>query len=140
MPAFEQDAPIPRPSRGPDQMVRALDSATQPGEPQAARALAHRSVAELAIIIPTLNEADNIELLLARLDRALAGIAWEVVFVDDDSTDGTRGCIRAAERRDPRVRALHRIGRRGLASACIEGALATSAPFIAVMDGDLQHD
>ena len=140
MPVFEQDPPIPRPSRGRDQMVRALDGAAQPGEPQAARAPAHRSVAELAIIIPTLNEADNIELLLARLDRALTGIPWEVVFVDDDSTDGTRGFIRAAERRDPRVRALHRIGRRGLASACIEGALATSAPYIAVMDADLQHD
>ena len=97
-------------------------------------------VAELAIIIPTLNEAGNIEPLLARLDRVLAGIAWEAVFVDDDSTDRTRQAIRTAERRDPRVRALHRIGRRGLASACIEGALATSAPYVAVMDADLQHD
>ena len=97
-------------------------------------------VAELAIIIPTLNEAGNIDPLLARLDRVLAGIAWEVVFVDDDSTDRTREAIRAVERRDPRVRAMHRIGRRGLASACIEGALTTSAPYVAVMDADMQHD
>lgn len=106
----------------------------------AARPVRVPGVAELAIIIPTLNEAGNIDPLLARLDRVLAGIAWEVVFVDDDSTDATRVAIREAERRDPRVRALHRIGRRGLASACIEGALATSAPYVAVMDADLQHD
>ena len=95
---------------------------------------------ELAIIVPTLNERDNIEKLLARLSAVLADTVWEAVFVDDDSTDGTRDVIRAIAQRDGRVRCLHRIGRRGLASACIEGALATSAPYIAVIDADLQHD
>ncbi|MGH6799441.1 MAG: glycosyltransferase, partial [Roseiarcus sp.] len=83
---------------------------------------------------------DNIEPLLDRLSATLADIAWEAVFVDDDSTDGTRDAIRAIAQRDGRVRCLHRIGRRGLASACIEGALATSAPYVAVIDADLQHD
>ncbi len=98
------------------------------------------AAAGLAVIIPTLNERDNIVPLLTRLERVLDGIEWEAIFVDDDSTDGTRDVIRSIARRDPRVRCLHRIGRRGLASACIEGALATSTPYIAVIDADLQHD
>ena len=99
-----------------------------------------RSGAELAIVIPTFNERDNIEPLLRRIDDALAGVNWEVVFVDDDSTDGTSDAIRTAASRDSRVRCIQRIGRRGLATACIEGVLATAAPYFAVMDADLQHD
>ena len=97
-------------------------------------------MAELAIIIPTLNERDNVEPILDRLDRVLAGIAWEVVFVDDDSPDGTACVARQIAQSRPNVRVIQRIGRRGLSSACIEGMLATSAPYLAVMDGDLQHD
>ncbi|HKF72441.1 MAG TPA: glycosyltransferase family 2 protein [Stellaceae bacterium] len=97
-------------------------------------------VAELAVIIPTLNERGNVAPMIDRLEHVLAGVAWEAIFVDDDSTDGTREAIKAVARRDPRVRALHRIGRRGLSSACIEGALASAAPYIAVIDADLQHD
>jgi dolichol-phosphate mannosyltransferase len=97
-------------------------------------------VAELAIVIPTLNECRNVAPLIERLDRVLAGVAWEAIFVDDDSTDGTLDAIHTMARRDPRVRSLHRIGRRGLASACIEGALGSSAPFVAVIDADMQHD
>ena len=91
------------------------------------------------MIVPTLNERDNIAPLLAKLAAALDGLAWEAVFVDDDSKDGTGPCSRS-QRRLPRMRALRRIGRRGLASACIEGMLATSAPYLAVIDADLQHD
>ena len=94
----------------------------------------------LSIVIPTFNERENVEDMVQRIDAALVGTAWEVLFVDDDSLDGTAELIRAISLRDPRVRCLHRIGRRGLSSACIEGILATSAPFIAVMDADLQHD
>lgn len=94
----------------------------------------------LSIIVPTFNEAANIEALLSRLDATLLGTSWEVIFVDDDSTDGTADLVRAISQRDGRVRCIQRIGRRGLSSACIEGMLASSAPFIAVMDGDLQHD
>jgi dolichol-phosphate mannosyltransferase len=95
---------------------------------------------ELAVIVPTLNERDNIAPLLARLGEALAGLRWEVVFVDDDSQDGTAELLLRLERAMPRVRVIRRIGRRGLASACIEGMLATGAPFVAVIDADLQHD
>ena len=94
----------------------------------------------LSIVIPTFNERENVEDMVQRIDAALVGTSWEVLFVDDDSPDGTAELIRAISLRDPRVRCLHRIGRRGLSSACIEGILATSAPLIAVMDADLQHD
>lgn len=96
--------------------------------------------ADLAIVIPTYNERDNIVPLHAALARALEGVRWEAVFVDDDSPDGTAAAVRALARADGRVRCLQRLGRRGLASACIEGTLATSAPCVCVIDADLQHD
>jgi dolichol-phosphate mannosyltransferase len=96
--------------------------------------------AELTIVAPTFNERENVAELVARLDRALEGVRWEIVFVDDDSNDGTIGALRTLAQSDPRVRAIHRIGRRGLSSAVVEGVLASSAPFVAVMDADLQHD
>jgi len=95
---------------------------------------------ELSIVIPTLNERENVPLIVERLNRVLAGIAWEVVFVDDDSPDGTADAVRALARSQSNIRCVQRIGRRGLSSACIEGMLATSALYLAVMDGDLQHD
>ncbi len=95
---------------------------------------------ELAIVVPTFKERDNIRPLLACLDRVLAGIPHEVIFVDDDSPDGTAHLVRQISLERPDVRVLQRIGRRGLASACVEGMLATAAPYIAVMDADLQHD
>jgi dolichol-phosphate mannosyltransferase len=95
---------------------------------------------DLSIIVPTLNERDNIRPLIAEIDKALPGIRWEIIFVDDDSRDGTASLIRAIARDDSRVRCLQRIGRRGLSTACIEGVLASAAPFVAVTDADLQHD
>jgi len=95
---------------------------------------------ELTVVVPTFNEHDNIVPLLDRLNTVLAGIAWEVIFVDDDSPDGTAEAVREASRRDSRVRCIQRMGRRGLAGACIEGILASSAPYVGVMDADLQHD
>ncbi|HUQ90853.1 MAG TPA: glycosyltransferase family 2 protein [Bryobacteraceae bacterium] len=95
---------------------------------------------ELALVIPTYNESENVKPLLAVLERALEGISYEVIFVDDDSPDGTAALARMVGRTNPRVRVIQRINRRGLASACVEGMMATSAPFIAVMDADLQHD
>ena len=95
---------------------------------------------ELAVVIPTLNERPNILELVQRLRRALEGISWELIFVDDDSTDGTASLIEQLAETDPRIRLIRRIGRRGLSSACIEGMLSTGASAIAVMDADLQHD
>ncbi|HUZ65330.1 MAG TPA: glycosyltransferase family 2 protein [Acetobacteraceae bacterium] len=94
----------------------------------------------LTIIVPCFNERPNVAPMVARLSATLAGHAWEVVFVDDDSPDGTADAAREIAQADPRVRCLRRIGRRGLASAVIEGALSSSADIIAVIDGDLQHD
>lgn len=102
--------------------------------PPAARA------AEFTVVVPCRNEAENVPLLVGRLRHALAGVDWEVVFVDDDSPDGTAAAAKAIAARDPRVRCIRRVGRRGLASACLEGMLSSSAPFVAVIDGDLQHD
>jgi dolichol-phosphate mannosyltransferase len=90
--------------------------------------------------VPTYNERDNVEELTKRLDACLRGVHWGVIFVDDDSPDGTAAKVRNLARADARVRTVHRINRRGLSSACAEGMLASSAPFLAVMDGDLQHD
>jgi dolichol-phosphate mannosyltransferase len=95
---------------------------------------------ELTLVIPTMNERGNIAELVSRLDRVLAGVAWEAIFVDDDSTDGTRDEVRRLSLVDGRLRCLHRIGRRGLSSACIEGIQASQSPQVAVMDADLQHD
>ena len=95
---------------------------------------------ELAIIIPTFNERGNIAPLLEKIEDALTGLAWEVIFVDDDSTDGTGSVLHSVCRSDPRVRMLQRIGRRGLSSAVVEGVLSSSTPYVAVMDADMQHD
>ncbi len=123
----------PSPSAAP----LAADAAGSAG---AAVPAAHSAVPELTVVIPTLNERDNVPLVVERLNRVLAGIAWEVIFVDDDSPDGTAEIVRALARCQGNIRCLHRLGRRGLSSACIEGILASAAPYAAVMDGDLQHD
>lgn len=95
---------------------------------------------ELAVIIPTFNETANIRVLLDKLSTVLAGYSWEAIFVDDNSPDGTSDLIREIGRGTARVRVLQRIGRRGLSSAVVEGMLATSAPVLAVIDADMQHD
>lgn len=95
---------------------------------------------ELSVVVPTFKESANVPELVRRLDRTLDGIAWEAIFVDDDSPDGTWQVVKDISRRDPRVRCIRRVGRRGLAGACIEGMLSSAAPTVAVMDADLQHD
>jgi dolichol-phosphate mannosyltransferase len=95
---------------------------------------------QLSVIVPTFNERDNVTTLFRRLETALAGVTFEVVFVDDNSPDGTWSVVRNLAAEDSRVRCIRRIGRRGLSGACIEGILASSAPCAAVIDADLQHD
>jgi len=114
-----------------------MNEAIRPGPespPQAA------ATPELSVVVPTFNERDNVTTLFHRLETALAGKAWEVIFVDDNSPDGTWDVVRGLARQDSRVRCIRRIGRRGLSGACIEGILASSAPCAAVIDADLQHD
>src|ERR1700742_3170226 len=114
-----------------------MNEAIRPGPeaaPQAAVA------PQLSVVVPTFNERDNVTVLYRRLAATLAGVPWEVVFVDDNSPDGTWDVVRGLARQDTRVRCIRRIGRRGLSGACIEGILASSAPCAAVIDADLQHD
>jgi dolichol-phosphate mannosyltransferase len=99
-----------------------------------------RSGPELSVIVPTFNERENIGELIGRLVLCLGNRSWEVVFVDDDSPDGTADVVREYAAADSRVRCLQRVGRRGLSSASIEGMLSTSGPYVAVIDADLQHD
>lgn len=94
----------------------------------------------LAVIVPTLNEKDNVGTMIAALDAALAGIAWEAIFVDDDSRDGTPEEVERFARQRGNIRLIRRIGRKGLSAAVIEGFLATTAPVVAVVDADMQHD
>ncbi len=97
-------------------------------------------IVELSIVVPTFNERLNLPTLIERTGAALDGVAWELIIVDDDSPDGTASLGKEIASRDPRIRCIRRVNRRGLAGACIEGMLSSSAPFVAVMDADLQHD
>jgi dolichol-phosphate mannosyltransferase len=123
-----------------------MNAEVQPGEPWTAATLDlptaqnPRAGAELSIVVPTFNERDNVAELVLRVSRVLGGGPWEIVFVDDDSPDGTADLVRELAQKNSRIRCLQRIGRRGLSSACIEGMLSSSAPYLAVIDGDLQHD
>ena len=94
----------------------------------------------LSVIVPTYCEAENIGPTIDAIATALDGIAWEIIFVDDDSPDGTVEAVRKRGERDGRVRVMRRVGRRGLAGAVIEGMLASTAETVAVIDADLQHD
>jgi len=95
---------------------------------------------ELSIVVPVFNEAANIAPLVQLVEAAFEDDSWELIFVDDNSPDGTAGRVKAIAAKDPRVRCIRRVGRRGLSGASIEGMLSSSARYVAVMDGDLQHD
>jgi dolichol-phosphate mannosyltransferase len=94
----------------------------------------------LSIIVPTYQESDNIPILFEHIKLVLHGLPWEMIVVDDDSSDGTSSVAFALAAKDHRVRCLRRINRSGLAGAVIEGWMSSSADFVAVIDGDLQHD
>jgi dolichol-phosphate mannosyltransferase len=115
-----------------------MNEALRPAAVESPQASAAMPV--LSVVVPTFNEHDNVRKLYGKLEAALKGIAWEVVYVDDNSPDGTWEVVRELARQDSRVRCIRRIGRRGLSGACIEGILASCAPYAAVMDADLQHD
>lgn len=95
---------------------------------------------EISVIVPTFNERENVVELTERIGASLHAFAWEVIYVDDDSPDGTAELVRQLAAKDSRIRCIQRMNRRGLSSACVEGMLASSAPYLAVIDGDLQHD
>jgi len=114
-----------------------MDEAIKPG-PESPSQVVY--LPEISVVVPTFNERDNVTTLYKRLEATFGATPWEVVFVDDNSPDYTWQVVRELSRRDPRVRCIRRIGRRGLSGACIEGILASSAPYAAVIDADLQHD
>ncbi len=110
------------------------------GEAEFAREDPRLRGAELTVVVPTYNECENVLALVGRLRSALVDVEWEVIFVDDASPDGTAERVRELALADRRIRVIQRFGRRGLSSACIEGMLASAAPYLAVIDADLQHD
>src|SRR6202163_1195457 len=114
-----------------------MNEAIRPGPENPTQAVA---LPQLSVVVPTFNECDNVTTLFRRLEATLAAVAWEVIFVDDNSPDGTCEVVRGLARQDPRVRCIRRIGRRGLSGACIEGILGASAPYAAGIDADLQND
>jgi dolichol-phosphate mannosyltransferase len=128
-----------RPAGPERQRTDAYEQAIQEPAPAATK-IASLRTPELSVVAPTFKERGNVAELVRRLDASLAGIAWEIIFVDDNSPDGTSDAVKEIARRDARVRCLRRVGRRGLAGACIEGMLSSAAPFVAVIDADLQHD
>jgi dolichol-phosphate mannosyltransferase len=132
-----KNEPGPSRARGPAAIAPAIEPRPAAGsrlEPEPAAPL------EVAVVVPTFNERENVGELIARVERALRGISWEMIFVDDDSPDETSAEVKVIAARDSRIRCIRRIGRRGLSSACIEGMLASAAPVLVVMDADLQHD
>jgi dolichol-phosphate mannosyltransferase len=94
----------------------------------------------LSIVVPTYKESKNVPILFERIVAALGGAPWEMIVVDDDSPDGTADVAFALAATDNRLRCLRRVNRSGLAGAVIEGWMSSSADFVAVIDGDLQHD
>src|ERR1700737_297899 len=114
-----------------------MNEAIRPGPENPQQAL---SLLQLSVVVPPFNERDNVTKLFHKLETTLTGVAWEVIFIDDNSPDETWEVVRGLARQDSRVRCIRRIGRRGLSGACIEGILASSAPYAAVIDADLQHD
>jgi dolichol-phosphate mannosyltransferase len=99
-----------------------------------------RAVPVVSVVIPTFNEAGNVRNVVSSIGDALDSHEWEIIFVDDDSSDETARLVSELAREDGRVRLIRRFGRRGLSTACIEGVFASTAPFVAVMDADGQHD
>jgi dolichol-phosphate mannosyltransferase len=98
------------------------------------------SAPDVSLVIPTYNEKANIAPLVDAVRSALGDIPWEIIIVDDDSPDQTFAEVSRLAREEPRLRCLRRVGRRGLSSAVIEGALVANGSAIAVMDADFQHD
>ena len=109
-------------------------------DPQATIVQQIWSSPQLAVIVPTYKERDNVVSLFDLVTKALGDIPFEFIVVDDNSPDGTAKVAKDLSRRHANVRCIHRIGRRGLSSAVIEGIAASAAPFFAVIDADHQHD
>ena len=136
--------PLANPLRNNPASIPDLDGPTHQNvsalDPQPPHLERPRPAPEVSIVVPTFNERDNVPRLIDMLRAALPDIAWELIIVDDNSPDGTSETAKAIAATDSRIRCIRRVGRRGLAGACLEGILSSQARYVAVMDGDLQHD
>ena len=92
----------------------------------------------LSIVIPTYNEGKNIKNLVTQIDKALASINYEIVFVDD-SNDNTPDIIREVSKTFSNIRLEHRENEKGLATAVLRGFQIANGDYLACMDADLQH-
>jgi len=100
---------------------------------------AKRQRPEVSVIVPTYNERENLPLLVRRLGKSLKGVKYELIIVDDNSPDGTGKLADELAKKSTNIKALHRRGKKGLASAVVYGLEHARAPTICVMDADLQH-
>ena len=97
-----------------------------------------KSKKKLSVVVPTYNEAGNVEHLAERIDKALSGIDYDIFFIDD-STDDTPEILKKMSEENSRVRFEHRENEKGLATAVIRGFEIADGDFLACMDADLQH-
>ncbi|MEJ0070321.1 MAG: glycosyltransferase family 2 protein [Pseudomonadota bacterium] len=96
---------------------------------------------ELSVVVPVHNEADNIAPLIAEIRAALDGrLDYEIVYVDDASTDGTAAALAALKPSCPPLRVVRHLTRSGQSTAIRTGIKAARASWIATLDGDGQND
>ena len=95
---------------------------------------------KLSVISPTYNEAGNVGVLIAELEKILGGTDYEILISDDDSPDLTWARVEEIGRRNPRVRSLRRTSNRGLGPSVVDGFTSATGDAIACIDSDLQHD
>lgn len=94
----------------------------------------------LSVITPTFNEAQNLPVLIERIHTALAGVPHEIVVADDNSPDGTWRIAEELAALDDSIVVLRRFHDHGLSAAVLDAMSAARAPYLAVIDADLQHD
>jgi dolichol-phosphate mannosyltransferase len=95
---------------------------------------------ELSVVVPVCNEEENVEPLVREIHAALASRAYEMIFVDDGSTDGTAAILRKLKAELPSLRVLHHSFRSGQSAAVASGVRAARAAWVATLDGDGQND
>jgi dolichol-phosphate mannosyltransferase len=95
---------------------------------------------ELSVVVPVCNEAENVEPLVREIHAALASRSYEMIFIDDGSTDETAAVLRRLKPEFPSLRVLHHSFRSGQSAAVMSGVRAARASWIATLDGDGQND
>src|SRR5690606_28801471 len=97
----------------------------------------------VSVVVPFYNEEENVPLLAERVAAVFAQLpeyAYECVFVNDGSTDGTRAALERLQAADPRIRAIHLVRNSGQSAALVAGMRRARGEYILTIDGDLQND